>query len=56
MAALIADMADITMPIQPRKGQIVVITSVGKKILNRCMNSAKYIAAKYDPEIGTDEG
>ena len=58
MAGKIAEMVDMQIPVQPRRGQIVV-TSGGadqKRILNHCLLSAKYIAAKYDPEIAAQAG
>lgn len=55
MAGLISQMVDIHMPIKPRRGQIVV-THAGKTILNHCLISAKYIAAKYDPALADKSG
>jgi len=57
-ACQVAELVDITVPIQPRRGQIVV-TSPGprsRKLLNTCLLSAKYIAAKYNPEIAAQVG
>jgi sarcosine oxidase subunit beta len=55
MAGLVADMVDIAMPIRPRRGQIVV-TQAAKPVLNHCLISAKYIAAKYDPSLAGKAG
>jgi glycine/D-amino acid oxidase-like deaminating enzyme len=55
MAGLISQMVGIDMPIKPRRGQIVV-TQAGKPILNHCLISAKYIAAKYDPALAGKSG
>jgi len=50
MADLISQMVNLQMPVTPRRGQIVV-THAGKSILNHCLISASYIAAKYDPSL-----
>ncbi|MDA3789832.1 MAG: FAD-dependent oxidoreductase [Desulfobacula sp.] len=55
MAGLISDMVEISMPVQPRRGQIVV-THAEKPVLKRCLISAKYIAAKYDPALAVNAG
>jgi len=55
MAGLISDMVGISMPVQPRRGQIVV-TNAGKNVLSHCLISAKYIAAKYDPSLADKTG
>ena len=58
MAGKIAEMVDMHIPVQPRRGQIVV-TSGGAgqiRLLKQCLLSAKYIAAKYDPEIAAQAG
>ncbi|MCK5509893.1 MAG: FAD-binding oxidoreductase [Desulfobacterales bacterium] len=55
MAGLVSDMVGISMPVQPRRGQIVV-TNAGKPVLNHCLISAKYIAAKYDPSLADKTG
>jgi glycine/D-amino acid oxidase-like deaminating enzyme len=55
MAGLISDMVGISMPVQPRRGQIVV-THAGKPVLAHCLISAKYIAAKYDPSLAANAG
>jgi len=55
MAGLVSQMVGIHMPIKPRRGQIVV-THAGRPILNHCLISAKYIAAKYDPALACSSG
>ena len=55
MAGLVSDMVGISIPVQPRRGQIVVIHA-GKPVLNHCLISAKYIAAKYDPSLADKAG
>ncbi|MBU8910331.1 MAG: FAD-binding oxidoreductase [Desulfobacterales bacterium] len=55
MAGLVSDMVGISMPVQPRRGQIVV-THAGKPVLSHCLISAKYIAAKYDPSLADKSG
>lgn len=57
-ASQVAELVGITVPIQPRRGQIVVTSpgAQGKKLLNTCLLSAKYIAAKYNPEIAAQVG
>lgn len=55
MAGLVSDMVGISMPVQPRRGQIVV-THAGKPVLSHCLLSAKYIAAKYDPSSAVNTG
>ncbi len=49
-AAQIGEMVDLTIPIKPRRGQILVTEAVAP-LLKRCILSAKYIAAKFDPRI-----
>ncbi|PHR72093.1 MAG: FAD-dependent oxidoreductase [Arcobacter sp.] len=48
--ANIAKMVGLDVPLEPRKGEILV-TTAKRKILNYPLLSATYIAAKYDPEI-----
>ncbi|WP_300460217.1 FAD-binding oxidoreductase [Desulfobacula sp.] len=55
MAGRVSDMVEMSMPVQPRRGQIVV-THAGKPVLTRCLISAKYIAAKYDPSLADKSG
>lgn len=51
----IGAMVDLTIPIKPRRGQIIV-TEACPPMIESCMLSAKYIAAKYHPEIAKGEG
>lgn len=55
MAGLVSDMVGISIPVQPRRGQIVVTHAV-KPVLTHCLISAKYIAAKYDPSLAVNTG
>lgn len=55
MAGQIAEMIDIQIPVKPRRGQIVV-THAGRRILDHCLISAAYIAAKYDPVLASKAG
>ncbi len=56
-AARIGAMAGLTVPIRPRRGQILVTQAV-PPLISHCMISARYIAAKYDPRLAGqgDEG
>ena len=49
-AAEIGAMVNLTIPIKPRRGQILV-TEATAPILKRCILSAMYIAAKFNPAI-----
>jgi glycine/D-amino acid oxidase-like deaminating enzyme len=49
-AAEIGDMVNLTIPIKPRRGQVLVTEAV-PPTLKCCILSAKYIAAKFSPEI-----
>jgi sarcosine oxidase subunit beta len=51
----IGAMVGLTIPIKPRRGQIIV-TEACPPMVRHCLVSAKYIAAKYDPEIAKGEG
>ncbi|MGD8846553.1 MAG: FAD-dependent oxidoreductase [Desulfobacteraceae bacterium] len=51
----IGQMVGLTIPIKPRRGQIIV-TEHCPRIIQTCMISAKYIAAKYNPEIAQGMG
>ena len=51
----IAAMAGISLPIKPRRGQIMV-TQATAPLISCCMISAKYIAAKYNPAIAESAG
>lgn len=49
-APSIAAMVGLSVPITPRRGQIVV-TQAAKPLISHCMISAQYIAAKYNPDL-----
>ncbi|MGD8335780.1 MAG: FAD-dependent oxidoreductase [Desulfobacterales bacterium] len=51
----IGTMVGLSIPIKPRRGQIIV-TEACPPMLNHCMVSAKYIAAKFSPEIAKAGG
>jgi sarcosine oxidase subunit beta len=51
----IGEMVNLTIPIKPRRGQILVTEAV-PPILKRCILSAMYIAAKFDPKIAEAGG
>jgi glycine/D-amino acid oxidase-like deaminating enzyme len=46
----IGKMVDLNIPITPRRGQVLV-TEALPPLLTRCLVSARYIAAKYDPGL-----
>lgn len=50
----IGKMVDLHIPITPRRGQLLV-TEALPPFLNRCLLSAGYIAAKYDPGLAEGE-
>ena len=56
-APRIGRMLGLEIPIRPRRGQILVTRAV-PPLVTRCMISARYIAAKYNPDLagGGDEG
>ncbi len=56
-AAQIGALAGLDIPIRPRRGQLIV-TETCPPMIDHCMISARYIAAKFNPDIaGTnDEG
>lgn len=49
-APQIGRMLDLAIPIRPRRGQILVTQAV-PPLVSRCMISARYIAAKYNPRL-----
>jgi len=51
----IGTMVGLPIPIEPRRGQIIV-TEACPSMLNHCMISAKYIAAKFNPKIAKAGG
>ena len=46
----IGRLVGLTIPIRPRRGQIIV-TSAHAPMIAHCMISAKYIAAKFNPDL-----
>lgn len=55
MGGLISKMVGLSMPITPRRGQIVV-TQATSGVISSCMISAQYIAAKFDPALANKAG
>lgn len=51
----IGKMVNLEIPIKPRRGQLLV-TKAFSPLLRRCLLSAKYVRAKYDPSLGETEG
>ena len=51
----IGEMVKLTIPIKPRRGQILV-TEAAAPILKCCIISATYIAAKFNPDIAEAGG
>ena len=51
----IGEMVGIEIPIEPRRGQIIV-TEACPPAITHCLISAKYIAAKYNPEVARGSG
>lgn len=51
----IGRMVNLDIPIKPRRGQLLVTEAV-PKILNGVLISAKYIAAKFNPNLAKIEG
>lgn len=51
----IGRMVGLEIPIKPRRGQLLV-TERCDRIVRRCMISAGYIAAKFDPELAGRSG
>ncbi|GBC63237.1 FAD-dependent oxidoreductase [Desulfonema ishimotonii] len=51
----IGKMAGIDIPVRPRRGQLLV-TEAGEPVLRRCLISARYIAAKFNPELAKSGG
>ncbi len=46
----IAQMAGLTVPIKPRRGQVYISEAV-PKFVHRCVINARYIVAKHHPEL-----
>ena len=51
----IGEMLNLTIPIKPRRGQILVTEAV-PPLLKRCILSAMYIAAKFNPKVAEAGG
>ena len=54
-AAEIGRMVGLKVPITPRRGQVLVTEAV-PPVIKRCILSAKYIAAKFNPAIAESGG
>jgi glycine/D-amino acid oxidase-like deaminating enzyme len=54
-AAEIGALLDLEIPVKPRRGQLVVTEALGP-IISRCMLSAQYIAAKFNPALAQKGG
>lgn len=54
-AAGIGALVDLKVPIKPRRGQLVV-TETAAPLISRCMLSAQYIAAKFNPDLARKGG
>lgn len=54
-AAAVGAMVDVDIPIKPRRGQLVVTEAV-EPMIHRCMLSAQYIVAKFNPELVQEGG
>ena len=49
-APQIGELLDLKIPIKPRRGQLLVTEAV-VPIISRCLLSAQYICAKFDPDL-----
>jgi len=54
-APRLGEMVGITIPIQPRRGQLLV-TGATRPMIKGCFISARYIAAKHNPELAKGKG
>jgi sarcosine oxidase subunit beta len=54
-APQIGEMVGITVPIRPRRGQLLATAAV-KPMVKGCFISARYIAAKHNPELAKGKG
>ena len=54
-AAEIGALCDLDIPIKPRRGQLVVIEA-SMPLISRCLLSAQYIAAKFNPDLAQKGG
>jgi sarcosine oxidase subunit beta len=55
LAAEVGRMAGLEIPITPRRGQIMVTAAV-PPLLQHCLISAQYVAAKFKPELAEKKG
>jgi sarcosine oxidase subunit beta len=51
----IGEMLGLRIPIKPRRGQLLVTETVAP-IISRCLLSAQYICAKFDPDLAETGG
>jgi sarcosine oxidase subunit beta len=54
-AAGIGALCNLNIPIKPRRGQLVVMEATAP-LITRCMLSARYIAAKFNPDLAQKGG
>jgi len=54
-APWVGEMVGITVPIRPRRGQLLVTGAI-KRMIKGCFISARYIAAKHNPELAKGKG
>jgi glycine/D-amino acid oxidase-like deaminating enzyme len=54
-AAEIGALLGLEIPVKPRRGQLVVTEAIGP-IISRCLLSAQYIAAKFNPALAQKGG
>lgn len=54
-AGVVGRMVNLEIPVKPRRGQILVTESV-PPLINCCLLSAKYIAAKFNPALAASGG
>lgn len=54
-APRVGEMVGITIPIRPRRGQLLV-TGATKPMITGCFISARYIAAKHNPQLALGKG
>jgi len=54
-AAQIGALLDLSVPIKPRRGQLVVTEAI-EPVISHCMLSAQYIAAKFNPDTAKKGG
>jgi sarcosine oxidase subunit beta len=54
-AGRVGALCDLKIPIEPRRGQLVV-TEATMPLISRCILSAQYIAAKFNPDLAHKGG